>query len=172
MYIRNFFAAPMVMLAAFQISAALAQSAIGSVEAVQNPATGTIDGKPLSIAVGDRVYENEVVRTGEGSNVKIVFLDGTDLSIGPNSRVTLDRFVYNSGYNSGRIEIQLDPALESGQFEVEVSRGALTSVARSDDKKDYEVIHPIDTKQNTGVFRFLKRLYEIVTPSGTIHVRG
>ena len=47
-----------------------------------------------ALAPGDSVYRNEVVRTGADSTAKLVFLDSTNLGVGPISRVTLDKFVY------------------------------------------------------------------------------
>jgi len=58
------------------------------------------------LTVGDSVYLNEVVRTGADSTAKLVFLDSTNLGVGPVSRVTLDRFVY-AGESNGQMAVNL-----------------------------------------------------------------
>jgi hypothetical protein len=49
---------------------------------------------PAAIQVGDNVFANENVRTGEASAAKFVFSDETNLALGATSTVKLDRFVY------------------------------------------------------------------------------
>ena len=73
---------------------ALSQSGqpIGGIESLRNQATRS--GAPAR--VGDRVFQNETVATGADSSVRIAFLDQTNLAVGPTSRVTLDRFVYDA----------------------------------------------------------------------------
>ena len=57
--------------------------------------------------VGDSVYRNEVVRTGADSTAKLVFLDSTNLGVGPISRVTLDKFVYVGESNGQKMTVNL-----------------------------------------------------------------
>ena len=71
---------------------ALAQEPIGGIESLRNQATRS--GAPARL--GDRVFQNESIATGADSSVRIAFVDQTNLAIGPTSRVTLDRFVYNA----------------------------------------------------------------------------
>ncbi len=47
------------------------------------------------IKVGDDVFRDETVRTGEDSNGKFLFSDQTNLALGPKSTVKLDRFVFS-----------------------------------------------------------------------------
>ncbi len=60
---------------------------------------------------GFRVYRNEVVRTGADSLAKLVFLDSTNLAVGPTSRVVLDRFVYEGDPSSGKVAVGLAKGL-------------------------------------------------------------
>lgn len=51
---------------------------------------------PNAIQVGDDVFANENVRTGQDSAAKFVFSDDTNLAVGATSSVKLDKFVYNN----------------------------------------------------------------------------
>ena len=59
------------------------------------------------LTVGDSVYRNEVVRTGADSTAKLIFLDSTNLGVGPVSRVTLDQFVYVGESNGQKMAVNL-----------------------------------------------------------------
>jgi FecR protein len=125
------------VISAIFATAALAQSAIGDASSVQNQVEGILNRKAQPISTGGSVFQNEHVRTGDESQAQLVFLDSTDLGVGPKSEATLDRFVYNPDRGTGRVQI-------------EANRGVFRFVTGSQDKKDYE----------------------IVTPSGTIRVKG
>ena len=92
-------------------SGVLAQQAIGSATSAQNQVTREISGAASPISVGDSVFRNEVVRTGADSLAKLVFLDSTNLSVGPTSRVVLDRFVYEGDPSSEKVAVGLAKGL-------------------------------------------------------------
>ena len=52
------------------------------------------DGTERVLAVGDLVYPNEVIETSDPGAVLIELRDGTDLTIGLDSRIVLDPEVY------------------------------------------------------------------------------
>ena len=91
--------------------AAHAQQAIGSTTTVQNQVTRELSGAAGTLSVGDAVYRNEVVKTGEASLAKLVFLDSTNLAVGPTSRVVLDRFVYEGDPNAEKVAVGLAKGL-------------------------------------------------------------
>ena len=43
--------------------------------------------------IGNDMIANEVVKTGTRDRAHIVFLDGSTLTVGPNSQITIDKFV-------------------------------------------------------------------------------
>jgi hypothetical protein len=53
-----------------------------------------------SISVGDNVFLDETVQTGQDSTGKFVLTDATNLAMGPRSTVKLDRFVFSGGDSS------------------------------------------------------------------------
>jgi hypothetical protein len=108
---------------------ASAQQNIGSAAAAHNDVTRELSGATAPLSVGDSVYRNEVVRTGADSTAKLVFLDSTNLGVGPVSRVTLDQFVYVGESNGQKMAVNL----AKGVFRF--TTGAL-------DKKAYTISTP------------------------------
>jgi hypothetical protein len=94
-------------VAAGAAGGAVAQQAIGSTALAQNQVTREVGGASGVLAVGDSVFLNEVVKTGSDSLAKFVFLDSTNLAVGPVSRVTLDRFVYQGDPGAQKVAVNL-----------------------------------------------------------------
>ncbi len=92
------------------IGTAMAASRVGTTVVVVNTVTGTLDQTVRVLALSNTVYRNEIIETAANSASEIVFLDSTKLTLGPNSRLTLDRFVY-------------DPDKEAGVFILTASEG-------------------------------------------------
>lgn len=89
------------------LGGASAQEHIGSTAVAHNDVTRDLAGAIRPLAAGDSVYRNEVVRTGSDSTAKLVFLDSTNLGVGPVSRVTLDQFVYVGEANGQKMAVNL-----------------------------------------------------------------
>ena len=87
--------------------AALAQQSIGSTTLAQNQVTREIAGAAGPLKAGDSVFLDEVVRTAPESTAKLVFLDSTNLAVGPTSRIVLDRFVYDASPSSQAMGVSL-----------------------------------------------------------------
>ncbi len=102
------FAAQCTAIAA---GSAFAQESIGSTATAQNQVTRELSGAAAPLVVGDAVYRNEVVRTGTESLAKLVFLDSTNLAVGPTSRVVLDRFVYEGSPGAEKVAVGLAKGL-------------------------------------------------------------
>ena len=93
--------------------------------------TGALGGaRATPINAGDSVYLNQTVRTDAQGLAKLVFLDSTNLSIGPSSNVVLDRFVYSGGNQS---------------ISVNLARGAFRFATGNADKRAYEIRTPVAT---------------------------
>ena len=85
-----------VLIAMMGFSPASAQDRIGATAVSQNSVERVLSTMSTPIKLGDDVFANEKVKTGNDSSAKFVFTDTTNLAMGPTSSVTLDRFVYNS----------------------------------------------------------------------------
>jgi hypothetical protein len=84
-----------------------AQQHIGSTVQAKNDVTRELSGASAPLTAGESVFRNEIVKTGVESTAKLVFLDSTNLGVGPVSRVTLDQFVYVGDVSAQRMAINL-----------------------------------------------------------------
>jgi hypothetical protein len=92
-------------------STAQAQSRIGVTQATENNPMGKPPGGvDRVLRVGTDVQANEVISTTNDDRAHVVFLDGTTLTVGPNSQMTIDKFVY-------------DPTTQKGELAVNASKG-------------------------------------------------
>jgi len=96
---------------AFAASAMAAQQNIGATETVKNQVSRELAGAAARLNAGDPVFRNEIVKTGQESTAKLVFLDSTNLAVGPISRVVLDRFVYDGGDSAQTVAVKLSKGL-------------------------------------------------------------
>ena len=124
------FSCAIFLFAAFPVCPAVAQQMIGSAASLRNQVEGVIGQGSQRLQTGSEVYQNELVRTGEASVVQLVFLDSTDLKVGPKSEVTLDRFVY-------------DPDRAAGAVVVRAGRGIFRFVTGSQQKQNYLIQTPV-----------------------------
>ena len=71
------------------------QITIGNTRVVVRTVIGTFEGDLRVLELEDDVYHNELIETEEESATKLIFLDETTLTLGPQSSVVLDRFVFD-----------------------------------------------------------------------------
>lgn len=87
---------------------ALAQPvAVGHTEAIVRSVYGTVETMRRPLAVRDDVFWQELIETGPESAAKMVFVDDSTLSAGPDSSVRIDEFVLPGGPPSGRIIVTI-----------------------------------------------------------------
>jgi hypothetical protein len=71
------------------------QITIGNTRVIVRTVIGNFEGAIRTLALEDDVYHNELITTEKDSATKLTFLDETSLTLGPDSSVVLDRFVYD-----------------------------------------------------------------------------
>lgn len=113
---------------ALSLGAASAAQEIGAVGAV-NPATV---GEPPAAAarqlrIADRVVRNERIFAGPDGLAQIMLADQTTVTVGPNSEIVLDDFIY-------------DPAADSGRIALTLTRGALRFIGGRTSKSEAAAI--------------------------------
>jgi hypothetical protein len=92
-------------------STAHAQGRIGVTQSTQNNPMGKPPGGlDRVLRVGTDVQANEIISTTANDRAHLVFLDGTTLTIGPDSQMTIDKFVY-------------DPTTQKGELAVNATKG-------------------------------------------------
>ena len=103
---------------------ALGQERVGISSAVNEQATGTPPGQAARrLIIGQEVVFNERIATTEVGQTQLLFLDESSLSVGPNSDLTIDQFVY-------------DPHTGTGKLAMTTTRGLLRYVGGKLSKQD------------------------------------
>ena len=86
--------------------------------------TSAADGDPLGkppneneriLRIGIDVQANELITTSANDRAHLVFLDGSSLTVGPDARLTIDRFVF-------------DPNTQKGDLAINATRGVFRLV--------------------------------------------
>ncbi len=67
---------------------------IATVQKVSGMATVFRQGQTLSAKIGLELYQNDTLRTGRDGSIGVVFSDETLLSLGPESTLVIDEFVF------------------------------------------------------------------------------
>jgi len=108
------------------------ESTIGSAKSTTNHVEGIVGGQSKQLSTGGAVFPNETVRTGDKAVADLIFLDNSNLSVGPASEVRLDKFIY-------------DPSGSNGAVVIQATKGAFRFVTGSQDKRVYQVKTPFGT---------------------------
>ena len=102
------------MLLALPVAAQ--EDAVGRVKTLTAPAWVVTGSERAEAAVGMPVRQNDVVETGAGGALGLSFKDNTMISLGPNSRLSIDEFVFA-------------PTEEKYSFVTKIARGTMYFVS-------------------------------------------
>jgi len=92
------------MLLALMTPELRAQQRVGINSAVNPEASGLAPGGTARrLVIGQEVVFNERISTGNGGQTQLLFLDESAMSIGPNSDLTIDQFVYDPNAGVGKL---------------------------------------------------------------------
>jgi hypothetical protein len=85
-------------------SAVPAQERVGVNSAVNPQATGTPPGgAPRRLVIGQDVVFNEHITTTEGGQTQLLFVDESSMTVGPNSDLVIDQFIYDPKTGTGTL---------------------------------------------------------------------
>ena len=90
--------------------------AIGQIKKLSGEVHRVRDNVSSQAQVGDLVEKADTLVTGPDGRVGITFIDDSRFSIGPNSRVALEKFVFN-------------PTTKDGEFLAKVERGVVAVIS-------------------------------------------
>jgi hypothetical protein len=110
------------------IGAAWAAEPAGKAAAVVPQA----DANNRTLVVNGPVFMGDVVKTGARGTAQILFLDDTKLAVGPNSDITIDKFVYLGGQTAKQVTIN-------------VTQGAFRFITGLSAKNAYKINTPTAT---------------------------
>jgi hypothetical protein len=109
---------PLWLIASLAAPAA-ADPAIGQIKSASGEVTVQRGGASQKVSAGDRVYQSDVLATGSDGSVGITFADNSMMSLGPDSRLSLDEFAFDTTTHVGVFESSLTDgtlAVKSGQI--------------------------------------------------------
>jgi hypothetical protein len=105
---------------------------VGEAAVVQNEVLRVAGSGASQINVGDGLLRDETVRTGADSAARLVMIDSTNLSLGANASIRLDRTVFNDEHSYKEIAIRL-------------TTGAFRFVTGHSEKTAYKITTPLAT---------------------------
>lgn len=109
-----------------------AQTRVGEAAVVKNEVLRVAGSATTQIKVGDGLVRDEVVRTGVDSATRLVMADSTNLSLGPNATLKLDRTVFDDSTHYKDVAVRL-------------TSGAFRFVTGNSDKSAYKITTPLAT---------------------------
>jgi FecR-like protein len=122
---------------ALQATPSDAMNRIGVATSIRPNAEGVVGANLQMLSPGSELYANETVRTGNLGHADLVFIDNTNLTVGPTSEVLLDEFVYGSSGSAGR-------------FVMQASRGTFRVATGTQVDSEYQVKTPDGTLDMRG----------------------
>jgi len=100
-------------------NASPAAEAIGQIKTETGTVTIQRGGAAKPAAIGDHVFQSDTILTAANGTVGITFADNSMMSLGPNSRLSLDQFRFNPTTHVGIFDSSLQKgtlAVKSGQI--------------------------------------------------------
>lgn len=154
---------PLLMAAAMPFSSVNAEEKIGISDVSVNQVVARSENRGFNLASGDSILRNMEISTGlESVNIDL-FEDGTKLSIGPESTVVLDSFIY-------------DPDKKTGELAIELGKGTLRWVSGELNSSSYRIKTPFSAVGVRGTSFVLSHEEEtgsiIVVESGNVSFQG
>jgi hypothetical protein len=134
MNLRNCFLSFVAFSLAIALTAvpASAQTRVGEAAVVKNEVLRVAASSTTQIKAGDGLVRDEVVRTGRDSATRLVMADSTNLSLGPNATLKLDRTVFDDSTHYRDVAVRL-------------TSGAFRFVTGHSDKAAYKITTPLAT---------------------------
>lgn len=99
--------AALALVIAITLPAAAADQ-IGQIKIVSGDVRIIRDGQPKPAEAGDAVLESDVVETGPNSAVGMTFTDNSRISLGPDSRLAMEAYIYSRPGKKDSFDARLD----------------------------------------------------------------
>jgi hypothetical protein len=131
---------------------------IGMTSATKNEVIVVSGADRRGLKIGDRVFQEQQIRTGADSAAQLLFLDETALTVGPNSALVLDKAVF-------------DPDKKTGELSVRAVSGAFRFISGSSPSANYTIKTPAGTIGVRGTwfeFRILGDIVHILVRRGGV----
>ena len=126
---KKIFASVVSLIFLFSVSAkaeekfTIEKQLVGIVGAI----SGTVKTETRELKAGDKIYLNETIYAGAGSGTQILLLDQSTFTVGEDSEVVMDTFIF-------------DPATNDGKIVASVKQGSLKVISGLISKKDPDAL--------------------------------
>lgn len=112
------------------VSAAFARPlAAGTVQTLNGQAQAELEAAIRQLTPDGRVFVGDRITTGSGARAKIVLGTATELRLGSDARIRIDRFLVNAGgvitLETGAMAFDRDPGREQGRISVRSAYGLI-----------------------------------------------
>ncbi len=114
------------------VATAQAATTVGDTRVVIEAVSGTLEANIRDLAVLDDVFHRELIATAADSATEITFLDGTVLTIGENSTLTLTEIIF-------------DPTPGNARMIIDATLGVFKFASGNLPKESYEIRTPVAT---------------------------
>jgi len=128
----------MVLLLAILLVPVAAHAFVGVIKTVDGEAAIQRDGKTIPAIAGMEVRKADIVNTGKGGYIGVVFSDDTLISLGPDTRITIDDYLF-------------EPREKKLSFVVHLIRGTLSFISGQMTKLAPESVQLIMPAATIGV---------------------
>ena len=129
------------------VSALPAQADIGQIKTLKGDVRIERGGKSMTAKAGDELEQADTIVTGKDGQIGMTFIDSTRMSSGPNSRIELSRF-------------RFDSTTHDGEFNTRVRRGTLSVISGQIAKRSKDAMKVMTPASILGVrgTRFLVKV--------------
>lgn len=81
---------------------------IGTIKTLQGKVSIQVGSSTFVAQVNDKLYEGYLIATQDHSNIGLVFIDGTQLSIGPSSQVIINRYLFSPKQKQYSFDVMIE----------------------------------------------------------------
>jgi hypothetical protein len=68
---------------------------IGKVKTLHGEVNVIRNNKEILLSINDDIYQNDIIRTALNSSVGVIFIDDTVLSLGPQTELVVDEYIFS-----------------------------------------------------------------------------
>jgi len=88
-------------------TALAADDSVGNVKTISGKVSILRSNMAISPAIGEKIFINDVLRTEPDSSIGVVFKDDTLISLGPDSRLVINSFLFSPSENKLSIVVNM-----------------------------------------------------------------
>jgi hypothetical protein len=108
------------------VAAGPALAEIATVKRVTGSAAIERNKRPLPVAAGTKLEAGDLLSTGKDGRISVTFIDDSRFSVGPDSRIRLNKFDFDDATHKGQSDTKVEKgslAVVSGQIAHENPKG-------------------------------------------------